>query len=44
MGMDSQGTMFIYDEILRRRKFPRNLFLATPEREKALRNAMGMPQ
>ena len=43
MGMDSQGALFIYEDILRSRKFPPNLFLASPEREKMLRKAMGMP-
>jgi spermidine synthase len=34
---------FIYNQILTYRRFPDRLFMASPEREKALRTALGLP-
>ncbi len=41
LGLNSAGAMFIYEEILRHRRFPDNLLASTPASERALRKAMG---
>jgi spermidine synthase len=40
MGLESQGAVFIYEELLRYRKFPEELFTASPQLKAALRKAL----
>ena len=42
MGLNLQHAAAIYDDMLRYRKFPRGLLVASPPREEALRRAMGL--
>jgi spermidine synthase len=41
MGLNVRRAGPIYEEILRHRKYPENLFAASPQREQALRKALG---
>ncbi|MDP2998572.1 MAG: fused MFS/spermidine synthase, partial [Bryobacterales bacterium] len=41
MGLNARRADLIYEEILRRRKYPENLFVASPLREQDLRKALG---
>ena len=40
MGLNTRRADFIYDEMLRHRKYPENLFVASPLREQDLRKAL----
>jgi spermidine synthase len=40
---DAQGALVIYEQILRHRRFPEELFVATEARKQALRNALRWP-
>ncbi len=41
MGLNDNGAEFIYEDMLRHRKFPEGLFLASAARKQALRKALG---
>ena len=43
MGLNLRHADAIYTEMLRYRKFPKDLFTASPPREQALRKALGLP-
>ena len=43
MEPNSQGAMFIYEEMLRYRRFPEALFVASSQREAALRKILRRP-
>ena len=40
---DAQGALVIYEQILRHRRFPEELFVASEARKEALRNALRWP-
>jgi spermidine synthase len=41
MGLNDSGAEFIYDEMLRHRRYPDGLFVASPSNQQALRKALG---
>mgnify|MGYP001566902270 CR=1 FL=1 len=41
MGLNSQGAIFIYEEMLRHRRFPEELFAGSSQHAEALRRALG---